>query len=383
MTHCDEVDSFIEVKLNPRGVSGECSFCVKAWFLFAFLAASFSGCALFKPWERASGDRLLSYAKKEGGFAYTYGMADEWAGYKPLFEALYKKYGIQRSDIFLSSSRTVKRMDFEKNNPQVDHSVVGITFAKEAKEKGLLSCYKSTEIQHLPKWAYDQENPECPTWYATYYGTLGFMVNTDVVKEIPRSWEDLQKPIYHNMIGYLDPRESGTGVATVLSAVYAMGGSIENVQPGIDFFKKLHSIENIQQLQAEQNFNEFNSGQLPILMNYDYILLKQKAEMNLHAEIVIPSDGTVRYPYVNLVVKNPPHPATQRFLMDFFLSKEGQTALTRGYVLPVRADVKIPEDIAEQLPPMDDYKSAHDVEWSHAQEAKTAIEKAWDEIAPK
>lgn len=356
---------------------------LRAAALFFLCVCFFSGCAKLRSWRSVSGDALLPQVKKEGSLAFTYGMADEWAGYKPLFEASEKKYGVQRVDIFLSSSRTVKRMEHEKDDPQVDHSVVGITFAKEAKEKGLLSCYKSTEIQHLPKWAYDQENPDCPTWYATYYGTLGFMVNTDVVTEIPRSWEDLANPAYKNMIGYLDPRESGTGVATVLSAVYATGGTIENVQPGIDFFKKLHAIENIQQVQAEQNFNEFNSGQLPILMNYDYILLKQKAEMNLHAEIVIPSDGTVRYPYVNLVVKNPPHPAVQRFLMDFFLSKEGQTALTRGYVLPVRGDVKIPEDIAEQLPPMDAYKSAHDVDWSHAQEAKTAIEKAWDEIAPK
>ncbi len=294
-----------------------------------------------------------------------------------------KKYGVTRVDIDMSSSYVVERFAQEKEDMPVDTGVVGINKAIAAEATGALGCYKSPEAAHLPQWAVDKNPQNCPRWYATYYGTLAFMVNTDVLKDIPQSWEDLLKPAYKKMIAYMDPRKSSTGFVTVISAAYARGGSIKNVQPGIDFFKKLQASGNVQTVATSQNFSDFVSGQTPIIISYDYNLLFQREHFHLKADVVIPSDGTVRFPYVNLITKNPPHPALQRFFIDAILSKEGQEQLTRGFVLPVRDDITIPEEVADKFPPKDAYAAVKDVDWSHAKEAQEKIEKAWDELVPK
>lgn len=373
----------MEVKLNPRRFLAAYSHRGAALFVPAFILVLAAGCALLHPWKKLSGEALLPYVQEEGKVLYTYGMADEWASYEFLFGLLRKKYGVTRVDIDMSSKYVVQRLAQEKGDPAVDTGVVGITYAAAAKESGALQCYRSPEAAHLPKWAVDTDSPDCPQWYATYYGTLSFMVNTDVVKNIPQSWNDLLNPEYKKMIAYMDPRKSGTGFVTVVSAAYANGGSIDNVQPGIEYFKKLHASDNVQTVATSQNFSDFVSGQTPIIISYDYNLLFQREQLHVNADMVIPSDGTVRFPYVNLITKNPPHPALQRFFIDFILSKEGQEEMMKGFVLPVRDDVKIPEEVKSKFPPKEAYDSVKDVDWSHAKEAQEKIEKAWDEIVPK
>lgn len=373
----------MKVKLNPLRFLGKYSSRGAVFFILTAALVFAGGCSFFQPWKKLSGDALLPYVQKEGKVLYTYGMADEWASYKFLFDRLKKKHGITRVDIDMSSKYVVQRLAQEKDDMPVDTGVVGITYAAAAKESGALQCYKSPEAAHLPKWAVDPDPHGCPRWYATYYGTLSFMVNKDVLNDVPQSWEDLLKPAYKKMIAYMDPRKSGTGFVTVVSAAYAMGGSIENVQPGIDFFKKLQESGNVQTVATSQNFSDFVSGQTPIIISYDYNLLFQREQLHVNADVVIPSDGSVRFPYVNLITKNPPHPALQRFFIDFILSKEGQEQMMMGFVLPVRDDVKIPEEVKSKFPPKEAYAPVKDVDWSHAKEAQEKIEKAWDEIVPK
>lgn len=322
-------------------------------------------------------------SKKEDKKLYTYGMADAWASYKLLFQEFKKKYGITRYDIDMSSGDVVERLVWEKENPIVDTAVVGITFAKKIKEKGLLGCYTSPHLNSLPKWAYDNENPNCPSWYATYFGTICFMVNTDVIKKVPKSWNDLLSPEYKNKIGYLDPTVSATGFATVIAATYSQGGTLTNLRPGIEYFEKLHAQGNIYQVMRSQNFIDFKQGRVPILINYDYNLLHQKEKHSLSAEVIIPSDGTVSYPYVNLVMKKPSHPKAAKLFFDFILSKEGQEILCKGYVKPVRKDIEIPSYIKEKVPPDAAYNSVRHINWEDAEDAMEKIKIAWQKFIQK
>ena len=335
----------------------------------------FSGCQ-----HQLKGKALIEAAHKEGGVLYTYGMADSWGSYRPLFSAFEKKYGIKHYDIDMSSGDVADRLEREKDEPAIDTGVVGIHYAYQSRIKELVRGYYSPEAKNLPPWAVDPDNPRFPTWYATYYGTLGFMVNLDVVKEVPKTWQDLLKPIYKGKIGYIDPRVSATGFATVLSAAYANGGSIENIEPGVEFFKRLHKLGNIWAMQGRQDFLQFASGVVPILINYDYNLLSQKYKMGVNAAVVIPTDGSVRYSYINLIVKDSPHPYTTQLFLDFFLSREGQTILAQGFVQPVREDIELPFEVKKRLLPKEAYQNVHDVDWRQAKSAQAQIKKTWEQV---
>ena len=52
---------------------------------------------------------------------------------------------------------------------------------------------------------------------ATFVGVPSIIVNTDVVKNPPKTWDDLLKPEYKGLIGVSDPATSGTGGATGFS----------------------------------------------------------------------------------------------------------------------------------------------------------------------
>ena len=76
-------------------------------------------------------------------------------------------------------------------------------------------------------------------WFTIHYGTLGFFVNVDALegKPVPTSWADLLKPEYSGMVGYLDPTSAFVGYAGATAANLALGGTLDDWTPGIEFLK--------------------------------------------------------------------------------------------------------------------------------------------------
>ena len=109
-------------------------------------------------------------------------------------------------------------------------------------------------------------------WVGDYWGVVSFGVNTNVVKNVPKSWADLLKPEYANQVALNgSPLSSGSAVAGVFSAALANGGSLSNVGPGIDFFARLKDAGNFVPVQATPQ--TIASGQTPIVIDWDYLNL--------------------------------------------------------------------------------------------------------------
>ncbi len=60
------------------------------------------------------------------------------------------------------------------------------------KKEGLLQPYKVSTWAEIPDNIKDAEG----YWYGDYYGAMAFIVNKDLVKNTPKSWEDLKKKEY-------------------------------------------------------------------------------------------------------------------------------------------------------------------------------------------
>jgi putative spermidine/putrescine transport system substrate-binding protein len=111
------------------------------------------------------------------------------------------------------------------------------------------------------------------------------------------------------------------------------------------------------------------SGEIPILIDYDFNAYRARYKDHANVEFVIPSEGTVTVPYVISLVKNAPHPANGKKVIDFVLSDAGQAIWANAWLRPVRAGAMSPEAKKYFLPDSD-YARAHTVDYQQMADAQ-------------
>src|SRR5512139_3976055 len=118
---------------------------------------------------------------------------------------------------------------------------------------------------------------------------MAMETNTAAVQTPPKNWEDLLKPEYKGQVALSgDPRTSAQAQMSVFAAALANGGSLDNSQPGLDFFKKLNDAGNFVPVIAKQA--TVAKGETPVIMRWDYNALADKAALagNPEIDVVIP-----------------------------------------------------------------------------------------------
>ena len=125
-----------------------------------------------------------------------------------MFKRFKKRYpDVEMAYNDLGSGATVVALEKARNRPQADTAYYFAGSAVTASEKGLLAPFQPVNFEKLPK-VYRHAQGE---WFVIHQLTIAFLVNTNLVKNIPQSWQDLLKPEYKNAIVYLDPRTTGQG----------------------------------------------------------------------------------------------------------------------------------------------------------------------------
>jgi putative spermidine/putrescine transport system substrate-binding protein len=326
--------------------------------------------------EPGSMDELIAAAEQEGVLV-SYGLPDDWVNYGGILGILKDKYGIRSMDTDMGSGSIIAALKAERTAPVADATDLGFNFATVITEEKLSQPYKNAHWDEIPDYAKDPNG----LWSAAYWGAFAFTVNTDIVKNIPRTWDDLLKPEYKNMVTMKDPRESGTANMMVLAAAFAHGGSEKNVQPGLDFFKKLAMAGNIRPVRPSTS--AIQKGEAPIALFWDFDGLSKKYSLPMDSlEVVIPQDGTVAGMYIQFIAAGAPHPNAARLLLEIEYADEGQIEYAKGFVHPIRSSVKLPADVLNKFPPTEDYKTVHFVNDAEALGvAAEAIAKGWDEVA--
>jgi putative spermidine/putrescine transport system substrate-binding protein len=305
---------------------------------------------------------LIDAAKAAGETEiFTYGMPDDWANYGGMADALGKFTGAKRSDIDMGSAVVLQRMT-EENAAKNDLADLKPSFARKLAEAGLTADYKVTDWEKIPA---DQRGAgkDGSVWQAGYKGTLGFIVNTSVVKEVPASWADLKNPALKGLIAYLDPRSTGTGVTTVLSAALATSGDAYNPEAGVAFLKSLHDAGNVAKVDPTVTTADFERGEVGVLINFDYNLLNWASRYEFGTKVVIPADGTLSSGGGIIAARNAPHPNLARLFLELMLSQTGQSLLAAAFVSPIRPDVTLPAEIAAKYPAPEAYAKAQFVDY--------------------
>ena len=232
----------------------------------------------------------------------------------------------------------------------------------------MITTYKPANWNDIPAGLKDADG----YWVTIHSGTLGFMVNVDALKgkPIPKSWADLLKPEYKGLIGYLDPASAFVGYVGAVAVNQARGGNLDNFGPGIDYFKSLMKNEPI--VPKQTSYARVLSGEIAILLDYDFNAYRAKYKDKANIEFVIPAEGTLVVPYVMSLVNKGPNPENGKKVLDFVLSDEGQAIWANAYLRPVRAG-SIPKDIQSRFLPASDYARAKTVDYGKMAEVQKAF----------
>lgn len=321
-------------------------------------------------------EALYNAAIKEGGDVVSYDTGPYWANWIGEFKAFQKRYPemfVAYND--LGSGATVARLEKESGNPQADTAYYSIVYGPIAKSKGVTQEFKPNNFDKIPDTLKGPEG----NWFAIHQGTVAFVINNKLIKDIPYTWNDLVKGNYKNSVYYLDPRTTGIGHAITLAAAYANGGDEKNPSPGIELLAEIQKKGNIKGYGTIVAYSKFIKGEIPIWITYDFNGYKAKYIGGADATIVIPQDGTVTVPYVISMVNGAPHPNSAKLWLSFLLSDKGQTVFAEGFVRPTVKGIKVPEEVLSKFAPMKDYEAAFNVNWTEAKETLEEIKKDWEQ----
>jgi len=277
--------------------------------------------------------RLVVYCSNEP-FACQ-AVADEFA----------KKYDVKVQMTRAGSGSTYAKILAEKDNPKGDVWYAGtLDPHSQAGVNGLLESYTSPMLKEI---GMEFQNPATSKKHhsaGVYAGVLGYSVNTDVLKEkklpMPRSWEDLTKPIYKGMVQVASPQSSGTAY-TVLATMVQLKGEEEAYK----YLAKLHQNVNQYTKSGSAPGKAAARGETMIGIGFLHDHALQKAN-GFPLELIVPSEGT-GYEIGGLsIIKGARNMENAKKFIDFMLSAEGQEVPQRVkmFQVPTNINANVPKE---------------------------------------
>jgi len=293
-------------------------------------------------------DKLFVYAVQTG-----------WSNWGAIMEAFEGQYGVSLNDDQRSSGEALADLRSHAQDPTHSAYNGGYTFGILAMQDGLTQAYKPANWDKVP----EKLKTDNGHMTATRRMTTAVNYRKDLYEERgldePETWEDLKHPDIMKDIQF-QPPQAAVGLAGALSINNAYGGSLDDLDPIVDYYTEMKDNGGEFAGNVEQKFTK---GEVATFVEYDYTGLDLKynadsiAEDKVDVQLLSGPDGqkgAFNQPYGYGMLKDAPNPEACKLFMDYALSLEGQRKFLDAFVRPIRA----PEmDMPEQFPSQDEYSS--------------------------
>ncbi len=305
----------------------------------AGLAAMFA-CAPASAQTMPDWDKVVAAARTEGSVTLYTGLVGS-ATTKGIIAAFTAKYGVRVDVLEVRATELRERIRTENVSRRALGDVMNtsgtqtreISMGDGTIEKfGPLPNLSTISKDILPFW--EDREITIPIFNLRY----GLLVNSSLASPPPATYADLLDPRWKGKILADDFRAAGGG-QTFFAVTYDAFGRAwheKMAAQGVTFTRDQREAE---RRVARGEFAIY----LPFLLNY-YPALK-----GLPVKPVVLAEGSTFTPYAASLIKNAPHPNAGRLLMDFMLSKDGQSVYATEGIAPVidGVDDRIPSEIRD------------------------------------
>lgn len=300
---------------------------------------------------RAELQALIDAALKEGQVVY-YDTVIQPETNDELAAAFRTYFGLPASfQVNYSLSGTanlITRMEQEISAGRVSMDVASIAAPNwlfDKVKEGAVLEYQSPEYAHYTE-VFDA-NIGMPGYFA-FNGAYVFapMWNGDNLDFKGTSWRDV--------IGAIDPGKITIGDATASASHLAtFHGLLQEL--GEEFFTGIAALKPSFLVRSEQLASRLVTGQDQMTLAGQPTRALQNNNRGANLRLLFPKEGVVLMPQNTFIFAKAPHPNAARLWIDFILSEEGQTILSRrealmsgrkGFVSPVPEYAPAMSDVA-------------------------------------
>ena len=297
-------------------------------------------------------------------------VAESWI--KPFEEAT----GIHVEQIKEGTTRVYSRLRAEKSHPRADVWIGGggmVPFIAAANE-GLLEPYRPKGWEALPvtRGNLVMRDREW-RWVGVTVIGLGYAYNPTVLRpdELPRTWDELADPKWHDQIIMWDPASSGTAMLFLQAALMRSIRKTGSEEEGWRYLKAFYA--NLQRYSDTPPSLPVSRGEVKLGIHFEHQVLEYLQQSNDPATIAA-TQKTLRFALLpdSPVIVDPialihdaPHAENGRKFIDFIMSHAGQGLVNRlcfvqdpTYGAPRYLDFSLDQMLANAMP--------LDVEWMGA-----------------
>ena len=292
----------------------------------------------------------LEAAAKAEGKLNVIALPRDWANYGEIIDAFKKKYPeieVTEQSPDVSSAEEIQAATTNAGlDTAPDVFDLGLTVALQNTDK--FAAYKVQTFDEIP----DALKEPTGLFVGDYGGYMSIGYDSSRIPD-PTKITDLLGADYKGSVAINgDPTQAGAAFAAVGLATVQNGGTLDDFQPGIDFFADLQKAGNL--LKVDVTTGTIASGETPVVFDWDYLNATHSAD-NANWKVKVFSGAGYAGYYNQAINKDAPNPAAARLWQEFLYSDEVQNLWLAGGARPVRMEAMtkagtIDEAAAAKLP---------------------------------
>ena len=291
---------------------------------------------------------LVAAATKEGHLNVIT-LPPSWANYGQIIQGFEKKYPgikINSENPDGSSADEVAAAKSQKGQSTAP-DVFDIGTAVMDQNLDLLAPYKVASWGDIPADFKDADG----TWYYDYTGLMSVGYDSKKFPNGVKKLDDLLGSDFKNAVAIKgDPTQANEALSAVTMAALQSGGSVDNIQPGIDFFQKLKQAGNFLGTLPKQA--TVASGETPVVIQWSFNNVgwgpaAGSAGNPNWKTVVLPGTGFGSY-YNQAINVDSPNPAAARLWEEYIYSPEVQNLYLAAGAYPAMLPAMKKDDTVDK-----------------------------------